>query len=368
MILAFQLAAVALHAQDIPLFSQKLTNSFMYNPAIAGHTYGSGTVSYRQNYSQVAGSPTNLFLSIHTPIANHKAGIGANVFQEDVTFLRNTYASLAFAYHIHFDRYTSLSMGVSGEYNSIGTNGAPIGNIEDPEYTALLQGNLNAYDFSFGVLYQNRFLKAGVAANRLASTWLEETPALSHYYSAYAQGMLPVRGGEDLLEPYFAYRQLSEVNTTYDVGLFYTFNDRITAGAAWRSGNVIGGTLAVKPTQSVTIGYSHEIIAGNVGGFVGSANEFTLRIDFNNESYKDRFRTDYKSAMSYRRKTVGSTMSKSGSHSPKQLHSKQKKLTPYSPNKRYQNIKHLGVKTSPGYKKKNLNKNKGIKHPPKRRR
>src|SRR5690349_4335796 len=84
-------------AQDIPLFSQKLTNSFMYNPALAGHTFGSATLSYRQNYAKVNGSPTNYFLSVHAPIANHKAGIGGNFYQEDVTFIRNTYASAAFA-------------------------------------------------------------------------------------------------------------------------------------------------------------------------------------------------------------------------------------------------------------------------------
>src|SRR3954470_10804159 len=81
------------YAQDIPLFSQKLTNSFVYNPALAGHTFGSLTYSYKQNYSNVNNSPQNHFLSIHTPIANHRFGIGANVYQEDVTFLRSMYIS-----------------------------------------------------------------------------------------------------------------------------------------------------------------------------------------------------------------------------------------------------------------------------------
>src|SRR5687768_17704081 len=84
--------------QDIPLFSQKLTNSFVFNPALAGHTFGSATYSFKQNYAKVEGSPQNHFLSIHAPIANHRFGIGASIFQEDVTFLRNTYASAAFAY------------------------------------------------------------------------------------------------------------------------------------------------------------------------------------------------------------------------------------------------------------------------------
>ena len=62
------------NAQDIPLFSQKLTNSFIYNPSLAGHTFGSVTYAYRQNYSNVQGAPKNNFISMHAPFANHKIG------------------------------------------------------------------------------------------------------------------------------------------------------------------------------------------------------------------------------------------------------------------------------------------------------
>jgi len=368
-VISVLLVTTKVTAQDIPLFSQKLTNSFMYNPAIAGNTFGSVTLSYRQNYGKVSGAPTNYFLSVHTPIANHKVGIGANFFQEDVTFLRNTYASAAFAYHIQFDdRFTKLSMGVSGEYNSIGLNGSKLSGSElDPEYIALQQGNQNAYDFSFGLHFQNRYVKAGVAANRLKASWFEETPTLSNYYSSFMQGLLPVRGGNDLLEPYVAYRQLSPTNSTVDVGLYYTLNEKITAGVAWRSGNVIGATLGLHVSKYLMLGYSHENILGSVGGFVGSANEFTLRYDFNNESYKNRFQADYKSALSYRRKTLSAPVGKVGVKSPQQAHRKQKKLSPYSPNKRYQSIKKLGVKSSQTYKRKTQPKRKKTSLPKRRK-
>ena len=105
-------SSFAVRAQDIPLFSQKLTNSFMYNPALAGHTFGSATFSYRTNYSGVADAPKNYFLSVHTPFSNHRFGVGANVYQEEVSFLKNTYYSGAFAYHLYFNKFSSLSMGV----------------------------------------------------------------------------------------------------------------------------------------------------------------------------------------------------------------------------------------------------------------
>jgi type IX secretion system PorP/SprF family membrane protein len=341
--------------QDIPLFSQKLTNSFIYNPALAGHTFGSATFSYKQNYGKVNGAPTNYFLSLHAPIANHRFGIGGNVFQEEITFLRNTYASMAFAYHLPFNKFTSLSFGVSGEYNSISLNGASSGEVDDPEYIALRTGGIKKYDFSFGTHYQNRFLKAGVALNRLSSTWLEDSSALSNHFSSFIQGLIPLRGGDDLLEPYVAFRKLSEVNQIIDFGLFYTYNNRITIGASYRSGGIISGTLAFKFSKYLMAGYSRETIAGNVGGFVGSANEYTIRYDFNDESYKERFQSDYKSAMAYRRKTISSPVSKSGSRNPKQMQRRQKKIAPYSPNRRYQNMKKLGTsktKKKPGGSKK----------------
>jgi type IX secretion system PorP/SprF family membrane protein len=366
-----------LQAQDIPLFSQKLTNSFVYNPSLAGHTFGSITASYKQNYSSVAGSPKNYFLSVHTPIANHRFGIGANVYQEEVTFLRNMYASGAFAYHLPLDKLTTLSFGLSAEYNTFSTNGSP--NFDphqdgfDEEFAKFQQDGIKDYDFSFGLHFQNRFLKGGIAANRLSTSWIKSDAksVLSNYYSAFVQGLIPIRGGEDVLEPYLAYRRLSEINNTLDLGIYYTYDNMITAGAAMRSGAVLSGTLAFRFSQYLLIGYSREMIVGNVGGFVGAANEFTIRYDFNNESYKERFSSDYKSSVAYRRKTLSRPVGRPGARSPKQVAKKQKKLAPYSPNLRYQNTKKLSVKTKPGkrskFSAKKRKKSGGKRRPPKRR-
>jgi type IX secretion system PorP/SprF family membrane protein len=335
----------ASQAQDIPLFSQKLTNSFIYNPSLAGHTFGSMTYSYRQNYSNVPGAPQNHFISMHAPFANHKMGAGINLFQEDVNFIRNTYASIAGAYHLHFNKYNILSVGVSGEYNITKLNGTSNTlNFEpDPVLSQLQNGN-PVYDFSFGMNYQTRYLKAGFALNRMSTAWIKkESSNLSNYFSGYAQGMIPLRGGNDLLEPYVAFRKFSETNDTYDVGLFYTYDAKITAGAALRRGNVVNGTLAFKFAKHLLVGYSREIITSSYGGFVGAANEITLRLDFNDETYKERFQADYKNAMTYRRKTLNSPSKASSLSNAKRSSNKSKKLVPYSPNTRYQNTQKLSL-------------------------
>jgi type IX secretion system PorP/SprF family membrane protein len=344
-------AMTAARAQDIPLFSQKLTNSFIYNPALAGHTYGSITYSFKQNY-KVEGAPQNHFLSAHTPIANHRFGVGASVYQEDVTFLRNLYASAAFAYHIPLSKITTLSFGLAGEYNAFNVNGAL--NFDDGNDSELLayQKGIGEYDFSFGAHFQNRFIKAGLASNRLSTAWVKDSSktVLSNYYSSFVQGLIPLRAGQDILEPYVAFRKLSDVNTILDIGLFYTYDNKIILGGSMRNQNIISGTVGFRLSKYLMIGYSREMITGNVGGFIGAANEFSFRFDFNENNYKERFSSDYKSSVAYRRKTMSGPVGKSGSRSPKQVHKKQKKLAPYSPNSRYQNIKKLSVKTKGGKK------------------
>ncbi|MBI3218318.1 MAG: type IX secretion system membrane protein PorP/SprF [Bacteroidetes bacterium] len=375
----FAIGSLTVQGQDIPLFSQKLTNSFMYNPALAGHTYGSITTSYRTNYSGVSDAPKNYFISVHSPFGGHRFGAGANVYQEEVSILKNTYYAGAFAYHLYFNKFNSLSMGIGAEFNQLRFNitGADASYIEtDPTYIRY-KNTSGKPDFSFGLMYQNRFIKAGVAANRLATAWLEPTDkkVLSNYYTGFVQGQIPFRDGQDVLEPYFAFRKFSETNDTYDVGLYYTYDNKITAGGATRAGNVLNFTLAYRFNKYLMVGYSREMITTPVGGFVGSSNEFTLRYDFNDQNYQKKFRQDYKQSLSYRRKSISSSPVRktAGGRTPKQLARAQKRVSAFSPNSRYQNTKKLsmGRKSStkrPTYNKKRSSSKKKVYKPKKRKR
>lgn len=363
-------------AQDIPLFSQKLTNSFIYNPSFAGLGFGSLTFSHRANYSGVNGAPVNNFLSLHTPMTKGRFGVGVNLFQEDVNILKNTYVSGAFAYHIIFDKYSKLSFGVSGEYNNLQLNNSDV-NFEQVSRDLILEnlstGKNTNMDFSFGANYANQYGKIGLALNRIGTAWLkpDTTKLLSNYYSGFAQGTIRLRGGNDLFEPYVAFRKFSETNNTWDAGVYYTYNNKVSAGAAARKGGVFNFTLAYHLSKNLMVGYSREILTGGVGGFVGASNEFTLRIDFNDQIAKVKFRDDYKNSISYRRKTLSTGAAKrttAGGRNPKQLHKAQKRVAAYSPNRRYQNMSKLSHgKRAPMKKSYNSGKKtKGKKSPKKK--
>ena len=325
-------------AQDIPLFSQKLTNGFIYNPAMAGQSSGSLTLSHRTNYSNVQGAPVDNYLSFQTPIADGRFGFGVNAFQEKVNVLSSSYFSGAFSYHVQVTPFSKLSMGVGAEYNMMKLTDLSL--VADDAVLQRYSTGTTKPDFSFGMVYETRLFKAGLAANRLSTALFQQKDArvISNYYSVYAQGTLPARGGADLFEPYISFRKFSESNQTIDLGAYYTYDNKVIAGAAMRNGAVFSGTVAFKLTKALLVGYSREMILGSVGGFTGSSNEFTLRIDFAQKETPKKFNSDYKSALSYRRKTLNTSGVKktAGGHTPKQLAKAQKRVAAFSPNKRYQ--------------------------------
>lgn len=276
--------------QDIPLFSQKLTNSFVYNPAMAGLDHGSATLSHRSHFSKVSGTAKDNFLSIHSPFVDHHIGVGINLFSEKVNFVNNVYASAAFAYHIDLGSPGTLSMGLSGEYNSLGfDHNEVIGDTDDP----LISERQSRMDFSFGLNYQHPYFRLGLSSNRMASLFDigKNANLLSGYYSAYAAGQLPVRGGADLLEPTFSYRSLSEVTDIWNLGAYYTYDNLLLAGLAYQKGDILSLTAGVKVARKLWVGYSIEMINTTYKASLGSSSEITLRYDFKESGNGDRFGT-----------------------------------------------------------------------------
>jgi len=300
----------SLKAQDVPVYSQKLTNSFLYNPSVAGNTLGSATLSYRQQWAGVQGSPKTLFFSVHSPFARHRFGTGFNVYQEKSGVNENLFASGAFAYHLRFTDDNMFSMGVSVEYVNTKINYLDVDVIDSND--DLLTGNqpsANALDFSFGLNYTSKYLSLGASANRLGSLigLSDSTSQFSQFYSRFVMLKLPRAGDRDVIEPIVYVRKFANGTHQIDGGLYYTFKDAFTLGGSYRTGGAIGLTGALRINKKLLIGYSREVLSGDFSKNIGASNEFTLRFDFRDHNYytkKKNAREISTSALALRRKTL----------------------------------------------------------------
>lgn len=311
---------------------------------------GSATLSYRQQWAAVEGSPRTLFFSIHTPFAKHRFGTGFNVYQEKSGVNENLFASGAFAYHLRFTDNNMISMGVSVEYVNTKINYSAVDVIDTND--DLLNGNqpnANSLDFSFGLSYSSKYLKLGASANRLGSLvgLSDSTSQFSQFYSAFLNLTLPVAGERDVIEPIVYFRKFANGTNQIDGGLYYTYNDIVTLGGSYRTGGAIGLTAALRIKKNLLIGYGREVLSGDFSKSIGASNEFTLRLDFRDHNYytkKKNAREISTKALALRRKTLP-TYSKGSAHSKSQKYKKTiKRNYIKSPNYRMESSKKLQTK------------------------
>ena len=352
--LAVTLFLIGLQAQgqELPIFNPKLTNSFLYNPALAGYASGSILFLNKQNWSNTAGAPSTNLLSFDIPIYEGKAGAGLNLFTDNTNIFKTVYASGAFAYHITWNEYKRLSMGVSTEMSNTKLDPLAV-NIptDDPLITKYAGESETNYDFSFGINLKTKYLTVGGALNRLSSSFItgQGMSLLQHYFTSYLNGTLPMAHNRDLLEPLLTYRQLSGGNAPgqIDGGLYYTFNDMLTMGVSYGSESA-GSVHAGFRFQKIYLSYTREAFAGKTIKTVGASNEFMFRLDFSREDgYKNKFRSKLqktKSAVAFRRKSL--SKGPVGTKSPEKFMKKWKKKgnSQFNPNKRYNGSKLNSVK------------------------
>lgn len=339
-----------LYSQDVPVYSQKLTNSFLYNPSVAGNTLGSATLSYRQQWGSVEGSPRTTFFSLHTPFGKHRFGTGFNVYQEKAGVNENIFASGAFAYHLRFTDNNMFSMGVSAEYVNTKINYTDIDVIDLDD--DLLNGNqpsANNVDFSFGMSYTSKYVKLGASANRLGSLvgLNDSTSQFSQFYSSFVNFTFPLAGDRDLIEPIVYYRKFANGTNQIDAGLYYTYKEIVTLGGSYRTGGAVGLTAALRINKNILFGYSREVLSGDFSKSIGASNEFTLRLDFRDHNYytkKKNARQISTQALALRRKTL-STSSKGSPYNRSQKYKKTiKRNYIKSPNYRMEASKKLQTK------------------------
>jgi type IX secretion system PorP/SprF family membrane protein len=281
-------AALVGHAQDIPLFTQKLTNAFLYNPSVAGNTLGSITLSRRQYWTGIQGSPNTTLLSAHLPVNGYRFGTGLTVYQDNVGVSQTLSASGAFAYHLILPSRQSFSLGVAAEYYNYRVVPSRVdvqaAGWSDPVLVSKYTG-VNGVDFSAGISYYARYLRAGASINRI-SGWLgsKHKNLFQPFFTSYVQGMLPLADKRHVVEPMFTYRSLSPVSSVLEGGLYYTYNKKITFGASYRTGKVISVATSFQVYKNLTVGYSNELFVSQRNAGLGTSHEVVLRFDFNDRS------------------------------------------------------------------------------------
>ena len=278
-------------AQQLPMYSQYLTNDFILNPAIAGSKpFFPIQINSRTQWSGLGTiAPKTNTLSYHMPVAYDVIGIGAIVMQDETGPYSQIGVTLSFAYHIQLDEddVTRLSLGLSGlmTQHTLNQDDLTFHN-PDPEF----QGSYSKMvpDASFGAyLYSKNFSLSASAHQLFESTFKEsvqdifgDNSQVRHYF-AHASYRIDIHS--DLaIEPSLLVKSTEVSPNQLDVNARVIIDNNYWAGLSLRSSESLV-VLAGLNMRSLFLSYSYDYGISSLSSVASGSHEISLGFNINDK-------------------------------------------------------------------------------------
>lgn len=270
-------------AQQSIVYSQYIYNGLLINPAYAGsHVQLSATLSYRNQWVNFEGAPQTATLGVHTAVNKSKVGVGLLATSDKLGSYTNTGVFGNYAYRIQDRKGGVFSMGVSGGVHNFRADytALKLKDGQDPKFNGTMS-ELKP-NFGGGIFYYNKRFFGGFSVpvilkhTKFFSGGLEQL-ALSRHYYLYAGAMLPMDRREKIkVSPSVLIRAQEGTPLNADINLSVIFNDLISTGLSYRTGESVTTLLNFKLSEKFNFGYSYDWVTSDIRKFSNGTHEFML--------------------------------------------------------------------------------------------
>jgi len=297
MLLLLVLLVKPLLSQQDPQYNLYQFNQMTLNPAYAGARDAIAFVAdIRKQWIGFSGTPTTVSASLHSPILNNKAGLGLNVFSDQIGAKSITGVYGNFAYIAKLNNRLKLSFGVRAGYLNYKFNFSKV-NYKDANevaYTDLANANKSALDIDAGLFLRSHTFFIGLSATHLNGanlynkdyTVTSATGMTQNVSSAYAlRSHLFLVAGKSfafsenfVFSPGIMIKYVAD-NAALDLNLNVLLRQRIWLGIFLKQGYGAGALVQLYATDKLRIGYSYDTGIGSKK-LLGSSHEIMLGFDF----------------------------------------------------------------------------------------
>lgn len=263
-----------LRGQQLPFFTQYMSGSFLWNPAVAGTKKMLDLrASYRNQWTGFDGAPKTEYVSVNSRLANGSLGLGGFVYKDETGPISKMSYSGSFAVHIRSPD-VEASFGGSGSLMQYTLQGqkATIQNPGDPAFDNTAVQKVNAADAGFGFyLYNDRF-HVGVSSLGLVKSAIDfrlkdTTGSLantlhSHLYFSLGYNF---SGHPDYVWEnsfYGNYAKGNPIALAYSLRLFY--KNKFIFGSSLRIKDAIAIHLGYIISEAMQVCYSYDFLTSSV--------------------------------------------------------------------------------------------------------
>jgi type IX secretion system PorP/SprF family membrane protein len=307
-------------AQDLPIYSQYLFNKYLINPAVAGSDgYTSINLTTRQQWAGYQGAPQTYSLSfqgrvlkqkyiirenlfnqrIFKPHTEGKVGIGGTVFSDINGLVRRTGFSTSYAYHIWLQGGTQLSFGLAftGYHYKIDQRQIQFEDPDEPWMNTDFRKGIFVPDFNFGVYLLNRKFAVGFSAQELMEGFIragsQAYKDLKLQRSYYLFGNYDFEpDNKTLIQPSLLLKMSEQLRPQADIGITYSYDNRIWVGATFRTGSAIIANVGVRRDR-LFFGYSVDFTLNAIQMSTYGSHEFIMAVRFGDTPRKYRWLDRY---------------------------------------------------------------------------
>lgn len=273
---------------DIQL-SQQFLSRMNYNPAATGASnYINAYLIGRQQWTNFSG-PSTQVLNVHNYFDGINSGLGLTVINDKYGAENSVNAKLAYAYHIHFENrsYLSLGLGAGILYKNLDANKLifETGLAPTDPTAATYIGRSGKYnpDFDFGIEYTMEKWQIGASVTHLNVSPININNYQSgrhfYMYTKYTFNL----GLDWKLTPTLVGHMSSWPIMQLDVNTIATYRNRFWFGTSFRFSDEfvsesIVGIIGLFVTDFIRLGYSYDFNPGPLSKYSSGSHEIMLSV------------------------------------------------------------------------------------------
>ena len=278
------------HAQQDPQYTNYMYNTININPAYAGSR---GALSifglHRSQWVGLEGAPTTNSLSVNTPIADSKVGLGVSFVNDALGVMDENTLSVDFSYTLDLNnRGSKLSFGLKGSANLLNVAYSDL-NKYNPNDPQILNDVSNEFtpNIGAGIYWHTEKSYVGFSV----PSFLESTRYDNYIQSTMQQKMHYYLMGGHVFEinpmlkfkPAFLLKAVEGAPLQADVTANFLINEKFTIGAAYRWDAAWSALVGFQVTDGMFIGYSYDSDIQALRNYNNGSHEVFLRFELFNK-------------------------------------------------------------------------------------
>jgi type IX secretion system PorP/SprF family membrane protein len=271
-------------AQQLPLYSQYMLNSFLINPAIAGSSdFVPVIMTARSQWVGIKNAPETQAISGHTSLGN--AGVGGYLFNDNYGPLRSTGVQGSYSYHLPLNKFgTKLSFGLSLSAFQYKLNKDDLVVLdEDDMVVNQSREKVMIPDANFGAYLYSKQYFVGLSGAQLFQYKIKFVEGSDNYSQVtrhyfVTAGYRFIIQDQWMIEPSILYKktEATPYQIDYNARLYYKTN--LWFGLSYRTGDAVVSMVGVN-YKRYFFGYAYDFTLSDIMNYSHGSHEVMIGID-----------------------------------------------------------------------------------------